>query len=147
MALPLFLIPILAGLVAQGLKPFLNSQLYTGLDSKGRRMPRYGGMPSAHSAFVFSLATMIGLVDGIYSTTFAVAASAVVLILDDALRLRIFLANFGQTLAKLIKRVPADEQGEFPYIETQLGHRPLEAAAGAVVGGAISFGLYFWLIA
>lgn len=145
MSLPLFLIPILAGLTAQGLKPFFNKRLYATLTNDSRKVPRYGGMPSAHSAFVFSLATMIGLVDGIYSTTFALAASAVVLILDDALRLRIFLANFGEALARLIKRVPAGEQGAFPYVETQLGHKPLEVAAGAMLGIFVS-SLLYWLV-
>ena len=145
MTLPLFLIPILAGLMAQGLKPFFNRRLYATLTHDSRKVPRYGGMPSAHSAFVFSLATIIGLVDGVYSTTFALAASAVVLILDDALRLRIFLAHFGQALAKLISRVPKNERATFPYVETQLGHKAPEAIAGAALGIIVS-SVLFWLL-
>lgn len=145
MTLPLFLIPILAGLIAQGMKPFLNRHFYATLTADGRKVPRYGGMPSAHSAFVFSLATIIGLTDGIFSTTFALAASAVVLILDDALRLRIFLAHYGQALAKLVDRVPEGDRADFPYIETQLGHKPKEAVAGALLGVLVS-SLIYWLL-
>jgi acid phosphatase family membrane protein YuiD len=145
MTLPLFLIPILAGLIAQGLKPLLNKHLYATLDTQDRRLPRYGGMPSAHSAFVFSLATIIGLVDGVFSTTFAIAAAAVVLILDDALRMRIYLAGYGQALHQFVARVPKSEQAAFPYIETRLGHKPHEALAGALLGIAVSF-LIYWLL-
>ena len=145
MAIPLFLIPILAGLIAQGLKPFLNQQLYAKWDNKGQHVPRYGGMPSAHSAFVFALATTVGLVDGIFSTTFLIAAAAVIFILDDALRLRIFLAGYGQGLHNIIARLPEHERATFPYIETRLGHKPLEAVAGAVLGVAVASGAY-WLV-
>ena len=145
MTLPLFLVPILAGLIAQSLKPFLNKYLYAGMGGENRRLPRYGGMPSAHSAFAFSLATIVGLVDGLFSTTFAIAAAAVVLILDDALRLRIFLGGYGQALHHLVKSLPEKERGSLPYIETRLGHKPLEAFAGALLGIAVS-ALLFWLL-
>lgn len=145
MTLPLFLIPLLAGLLAQALKPLLNKHLYATLDQADRRLPRYGGMPSAHSAFAFSLATIVGLVDGIHSTTFAIAAAAVVLILDDALRMRIFLAGYGQALHQFVTRLPQSERAAFPYIETRLGHKPPEALAGAVLGIAVSVLTYWFL--
>jgi acid phosphatase family membrane protein YuiD len=147
MILPLFLIPVLAGLLAQSLKPLFNKRLYAIMKDSRHHVPRYGGMPSAHSAFAFSLATIIGLVDGIWSTTFAIAAAAVILILDDALRMRIFLAGFGQALHQLVEKLPASEQAPFPYIETRLGHKPLEAVAGAALGIAVSVTLYWLVIA
>jgi len=145
MTIPLFLIPVLAGLLAQGLKPLLNKKLYATLDGTDRTVPRYGGMPSAHSAFVFSLATIVGLSDGLFSTTFAIAAAAVVLILDDALRMRIFLAGYGQALHKMVSRLSAGDQAHFPYIETRLGHKPLEAVAGALLGMAVSLAVYWFI--
>lgn len=146
MNFPLFLIPILAGLMAQGLKPLLNRHLYATMQADGRRVPRYGGMPSAHSAFVFSLATLVGVVDGIYSTTFVIAVAAVILILDDALRLRIFLAGYGQVLDRLVRRLPAPEQQGYPYVETRLGHRPLEVTMGGLLGIVLSLTV-LWLTA
>src|SRR5688572_16552884 len=101
MTLPLFLIPILAGLIAQALKPLLNKQWYAQLDPDGRKIPRYGGMPSAHTTFIFSLATVVGMVDGFTSTTFAIAAVLVILVMDDALRMRIFLSRHGLALSQL----------------------------------------------
>jgi acid phosphatase family membrane protein YuiD len=103
-------------------------------------------MPSAHSSFVFSLATVVGVVDGIYSTTFVIAAAAVILILDDALRLRIFLAGYGQALDRLVRRLPPPERKEYPYVETRLGHRPLEVFMGGILGILISLAI-LWMTA
>lgn len=139
MVFPLFLIPILVGLVAQSLKPLLNKQLYTQLEEGGHQIPRYGGMPSAHTAFAFSLATVIGMVQGIYSADFAIAATAVIFILDDALRMRIFLSRHGEALHKLVDKLPAAERKDFPYLEKRLGHKASEAVAGAVLGILLSW--------
>lgn len=134
MVLPLFLIPVLAGLVAQALKPLFNRQWYAELEQAGKKLPRYGGMPSAHTAFAFSVATVVGMVEGFSSAAFAIAAAFVILILDDALRLRIFLSRHGKALHQLVHRLPLAEQKTFPYLETRLGHKVPEVIAGALLG-------------
>jgi uncharacterized protein len=134
MAIPLFLIPILIGLFAQALKPVFNQQWFAKIEPGGRAIPRYGGMPSAHTAFITSLATMIGLTDSFTSTTFALAAAMTILVLDDALRMRIFLGRYGAALRLLIKHVPKAEQARYPYLEERLGHKPLEVIVGAILG-------------
>lgn len=134
MTLYLFLIPILCGLIAQGLKYFFNKRFYSELRIAGQRIPRYGGMPSAHSAFAFSLATVVAAADGVNSGSFAIASAAVIFIMDDALRMRLFLSRHGLALHKLIHRLPAAEQQDYPYLETRLGHKVPEVIAGAVLG-------------
>lgn len=134
MLFPLFLIPILVGLVAQALKRFFNKQWYAELSAGGRKIPRYGGMPSAHTAFSFSLATTVALAEGFGSASFAIAASLVIFILDDALRMRIFLSRHGEALQKLIDRLPEEQQRTYPYLETRMGHKIHEVIAGAVLG-------------
>ena len=141
MNFPLFLIPVLVGLIAQSVKPLFNKQLYTQLEAGGHQIPRYGGMPSAHTAFAFSLATVIAMKEGIYSADFAIAATAVIFILDDALRMRIFLSRHGEALHKLVDKLPAAEQKDFPYLEKRLGHKTSEAVAGAILGIILSWGL------
>lgn len=143
MLIPLFLIPILAGLIAQGLKPLLNKHWYAELTERGRKIPRYGGMPSAHTAFATSLATVVGLADGFASATFAIAAAIVIFVLDDALRMRIFLSRHGQALSQLVDRLPAAERAQYPYLEARLGHAPREVVAGAVLGVALSLSIVF----
>lgn len=133
--MPLFLIPILVGLITQGIKPLFNRQWYAQLDEMGgRKIPRYGGMPSAHTSFAFSLATVVAMTEGFFSATFAIAAVMVVIIMDDSLRMRIFLGRYGAALRKLIQKLPEEERRHFPYLEERLGHRPREVIAGAIVG-------------
>ena len=145
MGLPLFLIPIAVGLTAQALKTLFNpAELKIMLKSDGH-MPRYGGMPSAHTAFAFSLATVVLLAEGVHSTAFAITAVVVIFILDDALRMRIFLGRHGLALKQLITKQPEANWGEFPHLEARLGHKPLEVLAGAIFGILLSWLLYFWV--
>lgn len=134
MTFPLFLIPILVGLAVQATKPFLNKQWYADLDAAGHKIPRYGGMPSAHTAFAFSIATTIAMGEGFSGPSFLIAAALVIFVLDDALRMRIFLSRHGLALHKLVAKLPPKDQKEFPYLETRLGHKKLEVLIGAIVG-------------
>lgn len=141
MNVPWFLIPILCGLAAQALKPFLNKKR----DAQSLNLPRYGGMPSAHTAFAVSLATVVGLAGGFASVSFALATAFLVYTLDDALRMRIFLGRYGWALKHLVQKLPDKEQKDYPYIEQQLGHKPPEVVAGAVLGFALTLIVWFSL--
>jgi acid phosphatase family membrane protein YuiD len=84
MFFPPFIIPIVVGVFTQLLKPLFNrnwNKEHHGLEM----LPQYGGMPSAHTAFATSLATIVSLTDGINSVTFAIAICVMIFILDDAL--------------------------------------------------------------
>jgi acid phosphatase family membrane protein YuiD len=144
-SIPYFIIPILCGLIAQFLKPLLNKKYYDHLSARGRNLPRYGGMPSAHAAFALSLTTVVGLADGVFSTSFALASAAAIFVLDDALRMRIFLGRYGGALRKLINQFPPQEQKKFPYIESRLGHTVPEVIAGSLLGLTISV-FFFWML-
>lgn len=145
MSLPLFLIPILVGLITQGIKPFFNRKWYARLGDKGRKIPRYGGMPSAHTSFIFSLATAIAVKDGFMSGDFAIAAVLVIIVLDDALRMRIFLSRYGAALRRLINKLPEQEQHLFPYLESRLGHKLPEVIVGALIGIGLTL-IILWLL-
>jgi len=137
---------MLVGLTAQAMKPFLNRKWYAQLDRGGQKIPRYGGMPSAHTAFIFSLATVVGMASGFMSSAFAIAAVMVVLVLDDALRMRIFLSRHGRALRLLVHKLPADEQKEFPYLEARLGHKVPEVLAGATIGIGLTWLIMWFLV-
>jgi acid phosphatase family membrane protein YuiD len=139
MPLPPFLIPLIVGLVAQALKPLFNREWYASLNTDGHKIPRYGGMPSAHSAAAFSVVTVVGWVDGIFSTTFLLAVIILIWTLDDALRMRLFLGRYGAALRQIIKGLPTGDQKGFPYLEARLGHKPREVLAGAALGIGISW--------
>jgi uncharacterized protein len=145
MNLPLFIIPILVGLLTQFSKPFLNKGFYTRMEETGQKLPRYGGMPSAHTAFALSILTMTGIVEGITSVSFALVASIAIFVVDDALRMRVFLGGHGHALRKLVDKLPPEEREGFPYLETHLGHRPMEVTVGAIIGVGLTF-LIMWLM-
>ncbi len=139
MLLPPFVIPVICGSLAQALKPLFNRDLASTIQVAGYKMPRYGGMPSAHTAFAFATAVVSGWYEGIMSGTFAVTIAIVIFILDDALRMRVFLGKHGQALIKLISKLPKEEQKDFPTLERRLGHKPAEVIAGAILGTVGAF--------
>lgn len=144
MSIPLFLLPIFIGLVAQGLKPIVDLQFRRQEAGHDRNLPRYGGMPSAHTAFAFSLATVIAAVDGLASTSFAIAAAVLIFILDDALRMRIFLGRHGKAIRQLISELPPEKRKGYPHLEKELGHKVPEVVAGSILGcGLTLVTLYF----
>lgn len=134
MSLPLFLLPIICGIVAQAIKPLLNKHAFTEYAHAGTKLPRYGGMPSAHTAFATSLATLVAWETGVGSVAFAVAAALVIYVLDDALRMRMFLSRHGLALRQLIAELPESERQKFPHLEAQLGHKAPEVIVGAMLG-------------
>lgn len=133
MTIPLFLIPIIAALVAQGLKPVFSKAWRDDQATQLDPRPRYGGMPSAHASFASSLALTVGATEGIGSAAFAIAAVILILVLDDALRLRIFLGRYGLAIRRLLERDSAATQG-LPPIEWRMGHTLPEVLGGLIVG-------------
>ncbi len=142
MQIPLFLIPIIVGTSAQALKHVFNRHMTSNIKMGGVSMPRYGGMPSAHTAFAMSLVTLVGLADGVLTTTFAITVAGAIFILDDALRMRIFLERHGRAVSQIIQGLPKEERKAFPKLETRLGHKPIEVIAGAAFGLVFTFFLY-----
>ena len=100
-----------------------------------RRFFGMGGMPSAHSAFVFSMALMTGLCEGFGSAAFAIASVLMVVVIYDALGVRAETGKQGWVLNRILREVLVEGQ---PITEKKLkelvGHTPLEVAGGVVVG-------------
>jgi len=140
----LFLVPIVVGLATQALKRVFNKEWRLHKDQEDY-LPRYGGMPSAHTAFAFSLATVVAVYDGFDSTMFAIVAAVLIFVLDDALRMRIFLGHHGQALHRFIQRLPLKERSQYPQVETHLGHKPAEVTVGAILGVVLTLLILFFL--
>ena len=58
-----------------------------------RRIVGSGGMPSSHSAFVCSLATTIGITEGVSSPLFAMAVALSAIVMYDAAGVEELLEN------------------------------------------------------
>lgn len=127
----IIIIPIVVGLFAQSFKFVLFSAKH-GL--KWEYFFTHGHMPSAHTAFVISALTSIGYYEGTTSGVFALAFIFAFLIIDDALRLRMYLGDQGRYLNMLIDQLPINKK-KFPHLKERIGHRVSEV----IIGGAIGF--------
>lgn len=107
-----------------------------------RQLYMSGRMPSAHTATVFALATVVALEDGIDSGLFAIAAVLAVLTAYDSMMSRRSSGEQGIALRKLLKK-SSHAKDTMPYVA--LGHTPLEVAAGGVLGVSIAIIVAFFI--
>lgn len=97
-----------------------------------------GGMPSAHTTTVFSLLTVISLVDGIASVLFGLALLFTMIVTYDAMQVRRSVGEQGIAIRKLIK----EQKSKIVVPRISLGHKPIEVFFGAVLGIAIGFAVF-----
>jgi acid phosphatase family membrane protein YuiD len=90
-------------------------------------------MPSAHSAAVVAMLTIIGLKDGIETGLFGLALLFAIIVMYDAVKVRRSSGEQGQAIHKLIKETGS--KAKLPRVA--MGHTPTEVALGAVLGAAI----------
>jgi hypothetical protein len=126
----LFLIPIAVGLITEGIK-FLNYARKYGWDIN--YSVAYGHMPSAHTAYVTSLVTTMWVFEGYASPTFAIALIMAIIVIMDALRLRVYMGQYAQHINAIVKHLNLDEK-EFVPLKERVGHKPREVIVGAIFG-------------
>jgi len=135
------IIPIIVFAVAQGLK--IATRSLGG--AKGiRAIAAYGGMPSAHTAFTSSMATLAGLVAGFNSVPFMITVVMALLIIRDALGLRMHLSEHSRVLNRMIKEADGVEEKKYPFLGERLGHTLPEVMVGALIGIGLTAVLW-WL--
>lgn len=98
----------------------------------------YGHMPSAHTGFMASLVTSVGYYAGINSGAFAVAVALAIIVIDDALRLRIYMGDQGRRLNFIIEQLKINKK-EFPRLKERVGHRKSEVLVGAIIGFLLTY--------
>lgn len=98
-----------------------------------------GGMPSSHSAFVVSLASIIYLEEGL-STAFVISLVLTLIVLRDAFGVRRTVGMEGKQIERLLKLHKLTSK--FHY---SLGHTPLEVIVGACMGLISSVVVFFFL--
>ena len=127
-----FIIPVLVGAIVQIIKYLFYIKKH-GWNFK--YIMTHGHMPSAHTAFIISLVTSVGLFDddGIKSGAFAIAVILAIIVIDDAVRLRMYMGDQGRYLNMLIRQLPVDAT-QFPHFKERLGHRVSEVIVGGLLG-------------
>ena len=98
----------------------------------------YGHMPSAHTGFVTSLIASVGYYEGLDSGAFAVAIALATIVVDDALRLRIYMGDQGRRLNFIIEQLKISKK-EFPRLKERVGHRKSEVVVGAILGFLLTY--------
>ncbi len=102
-----------------------------------------GGMPSSHSAMVTSLATGVALVEGLYSTQFALALCFALIVMYDATGVRRSVGIQATILNQIISEFNNDNpELKMQRIKELLGHTPFEVLAGCCLGALMGF--TFW---
>jgi uncharacterized protein len=106
---------------------------------------RSGGMPSAHTALVTSLATAVGILDGFNSLEFAVAAVFASIVMYDAAGVRRSVGAQSVILNKILhelrERRPKDVEHD---VRELIGHTPFQVFSGGILGIGIAL-VWLWL--
>jgi uncharacterized protein len=137
----ILIIPLITVVLAQIIKSIIdmkkNEFSWSDLNS-------YGGMPSAHAAFVISLAICAGYFEGLNSAAFAISVVYAILTIRDAGGYRQELGKHAKILNQQIAQLPAGQSYQYPRLKERLGHTPLQLLGGITLGVIIPV-LYIWL--
>lgn len=125
----IIVVAVISWACAQILKTIINAVKTN--DFKAERLIGPGGMPSSHTAFVVSAATAVLRVDGIKSTSFAIAFVLAVVVMYDATSVRRHAGYHSKEINKINKYINMKESKEQ---KESLGHTPVEVLAGACLG-------------
>lgn len=93
-----------------------------------------GGMPSSHSSFVTSLATLVGMDLGFDSTEFAIVTVFALIIMYDAAGVRRAVGKQAKILNQMIEDFHHTKHIEQTKLKELIGHTPLEVYSGALLG-------------
>jgi acid phosphatase family membrane protein YuiD len=125
-------LPFIAWCLAQILKVLISSLKQRHLDLS--LLLSSGGMPSSHAALVCALATVIGITNGINSTTFALSVFFAGIVMYDAAGVRWAVSRQARILNRMVDEFYKGE----PHIEQHLieliGHTRIEVLAGGIFG-------------
>lgn len=138
---------ILSPYIIAGLAGWIVSQFgkYVVASVRNRRLASYrqlylsGHMPSAHSATTVAVLVVIGLIDGVGSGLFGLAAVFTSVVLYDAMMVRRSSGEQGVALTAVIK----ESKLKVPLPRVAMGHTPLEVAVGAFLGLLVGIAVYF----
>lgn len=134
-----YLLAIAVGwIVAQGLK-YVFALIKTRHIGSLRQLYTSGNMPSAHTASVVALATIIALIDGVNSGVFGLAFLFAAIVMYDAVMVRRSSGEQGLAIQELIKLGKA----KILMPRAAKGHTPTEVLAGLVLGIIIGSVVFF----
>lgn len=100
-----------------------------------------GGMPSCHSAFVSALAAATASVHGFDSPLFAIAAALALVVMHDAVGVRLESGKQAHAINQILEVLKSDSPlhhltklNSLEVLEELLGHTPLQVLNGCLLG-------------
>ncbi len=121
-----------AWVVAQGAKYILMAIKEKSFNSF-RHLYLSGNMPSAHTATVAALLTVIALRDHVSSGLFGLATLFAAIVMYDAVMVRRSSGEQGDAIQQLIK----EQNSKVKLPRAAKGHEPVEVIVGAILGVTI----------
>jgi acid phosphatase family membrane protein YuiD len=131
---PYIVVIVVSWLVAQGAKYLIVAIKSRNFDHF-RQLYLSGNMPSAHSATVVSVASLIGFSEGFGSAIFGLALVMSAIVMYDAVMVRRSVGEQGLAIQELIRLA----KNGVIIPRSAKGHTPLEVIVGAVLGAFIGF--------
>jgi uncharacterized protein len=106
---------------------------------------RPGRMPSSHSALITAASLGVGLTEGFDSPLFGLSVALALIVVYDATGIRRQAGRHAETLNALIRDLFESHQLRHQELREVLGHSPLEALVGVLIGLAIAILVFvFW---
>jgi len=106
-----------------------------------------GGMPSSHSAVVTAAAASIGHYSGFDTPLFGLAFAVAMVVIYDSTNIRRQAGFHAQQINRIVQEVftgKVKPVQEFRELREVLGHSPVEAVGGIILGVVVS--LIVWQI-
>jgi hypothetical protein len=94
-----------------------------------------GGMPSSHTSTVVALVIALGYYEGVNSATFALAVIFTIIVIHDAVGVRLETGKQAKVLNTMMFETNAFKELDFETaLKEYVGHTPSQAFVGALVG-------------
>jgi uncharacterized protein len=106
---------------------------------------RAGGMPSSHSALVTAAAHSVGLFIGFNSGLFALAIVLAMIVIYDATGIRRQAGKHAELINAMLRDLATGHMVPQEQLKEVLGHTPLQAFAGVVLGLVVAQVVY-WVV-
>lgn len=142
---------LLAGIMSWFTAQVIKTILYAVLNKKidFTRLMGDGGMPSAHSATVTAVASMTGLSCGFGSPVFAVACIVAIIVMHDAMGVRLETGKQAKLLNEMVALLEALGQPKLSMekkLKEFVGHTPTQVVAGMLLGIAVAAVCYYFFL-
>lgn len=126
-----FLVAILAGLAAQGIK--VVSFLIVEKKVNYRRFVETGGSPNMHGAAMAALCTFVGVTDGMDSVVFALCVGLSVMVAVDTWNVKGAHQRHQEITLLILDRL-SEKRGGLTKSRKALSYTPVDVFSGAALG-------------